>query len=346
MKRKVAEHSGKDKILAPTVKNMFDEIKEELESLKKIVGAKEENVADKVSKEVIITKKAVGNRKKKKINATKHSKEDEIVAPTVEEKFDEIKSVDVKNENIVEMESKVMKVNVEELNDLKVDKKMFDEIKDEPENSRKIVDPKDENVVEKVSKVTKVENFEENDLKVEENDLKGDKIVFDEIKEEHPKKDEILAPTVKEMFDEIKEELENLKTFNKKLVAVKNENIAEKESKVKKVKVDEENDLKVDKIVFDELKEELENLKTFNKKLVDEVNDLKRDKNDDGVNDVKKMVDKKDANEDEDKDRKNEIVSYEVEGGMVNKVTKLKNEGECENDEKMDGNLAPIKEIF
>ena len=52
----------------------------------------------------------------------------------------------------------------------------------------------------------------------------------------HSRKDEILAPTVKEMFDELKEELESLKKFNKKLVDSKNENIVEIESKVMKVK--------------------------------------------------------------------------------------------------------------
>ena len=43
-------------------------------------------------------------------------------------------------------------------------------------------------------------------------------MILKRIKLCYPKKDEILAPTVKEMFNEIKEELENLKTFNKKLV--------------------------------------------------------------------------------------------------------------------------------
>ena len=63
------EHSGNDETLAPNVKTVFDELKEELESLKelnkKLVDAKEENVAEKVSK-VIITKKAVGIRKPEK----------------------------------------------------------------------------------------------------------------------------------------------------------------------------------------------------------------------------------------------------------------------------------------
>ena len=180
------------------VKNMFDGIKEELESLKKIVDAKDENIAEKVSQ--------------------------------------------------------VIKVKVHEVNDLKVDKNMFDDIKDELEKLKKVVHAKGENASEEVSEVIITKK------------AVGSRKHKKKIK---AKKDEIVAPTVKEMFDEIKS------------VNVKNENIAKKESKVKKVKVNEGNDLKVDKIVFDELKEELESLKTFNKKLFDEVNDLKRNKNDD-----------------------------------------------------------------
>ena len=107
---KTANYSREDESLAPSVKNMFDEIKEELEDLKKIVDTKGEHVAEKVSK-VIITKKAVGNRKqKKKIKATKHSKKEEKVAEKV---------------------SKVMEVKVDELNDLNVDRIEFDKIKEE-----------------------------------------------------------------------------------------------------------------------------------------------------------------------------------------------------------------------
>ena len=54
---KSTKHSKTDEILAPTVKNMFDKIKDELENLKKIVDVKEENVAEKVSKVSIIKSK-------------------------------------------------------------------------------------------------------------------------------------------------------------------------------------------------------------------------------------------------------------------------------------------------
>ena len=104
----------------------------------------------------------------------------------------------------------------------------------------------------------------------------------------------------------------------------------------------------MDKTVFYELKEELESLKTFNKKLVDEVNDLKRDKNDDErVNHVKKMVDKKDIIEDEDKDSANKALNNEVEGDVVEKCVKSETNRKCEDDDKTDENLASsIKEIF
>ena len=160
------------------------------------------------------------------------------------------------------------------------------------------------------------------------------------------------------LFDEIKEELEILK----KIVEAKDKKVVEKVSKVVEVKVDELDDLKVDKNVFDEIKEELDSLKKIvhakdenvaqkvskaTKVKSDKVNDLKDDKKDDERgNNVKKMVDKKDVIKEEDKDRKNETVSHELEGGMVEKVTKLKIEGEFENDKKKDENLAPIKEIF
>ena len=58
----------------------------------------------------------------------------------------------------------------------------------------------------------------------------------------HSRKDEILAPTVKEMFDELKEEFESFKTFNKRLVEV----AVEKEIELEAMKIKGElNDLKV-----------------------------------------------------------------------------------------------------
>ena len=117
------------------------------------------------------------------------------------------------------------------------------------------------------------------------------------------------------MFDEIKEELEILKKFNKELVDAKNEIIADKESKVMKVKIDE-------------------------------VNDHKEDKNDDERgSDVKNMVDNKDVIEDE--DNVNKTFYNESEGDMVEKGTKSETASKCKNDEKTDDKLAPSKkEIF
>ena len=78
----------------------------------------------------------------------------------------------------------------------------------------------------------------------------------------HSKKDEILAPTVKKMFDELKVEHASIKTCDQKLIDANDENITKKISEVMKVTIDQVlNDLKMDKIVFDGIKEELESLK-------------------------------------------------------------------------------------
>ena len=130
---------------------------------------------------------------------------------------------DVKKEIVAEKESKVMKVKVNEVNDLKVDKIVFDEIKEEFESfktfDKKLVEVAVEKGIE--LKAMKVEH-ELKDLKDNEN-----------------------------MFNKIKEELKN----SNETVDAKDENIVEEESKVKKEYV-EVNDLKMDKIVFYELKED------------------------------------------------------------------------------------------
>ena len=129
----------------------------------------------------------------------------------------------------------------------------------------------------------------------------------------HSRKGEILASTVKEMIDEIKEELESIKKFNKKLVHAMDENIAGKVSKVMKAKIDE-------------------------------VNDLKGYKNDDERgSDVKNMVDKKDVIEDEDEDSVSKTFNNEADGDMVEKCTKSEIESKCENDKNIDEKLAPSK---
>ena len=364
--RKVEEHSGIDETLASIVKNMYDETKEELENLKKIVDAKEENVAEKVPK--VITEKAVGNRKqKKKVKATKYPKKDEILDPTVKEMFDEIKDelkntkkiVDAKDGNIVEKESRGVKVIVEKVNDLKVDKTEFDEIKEELESlkkfNKKLVDAKNEDIVDRIE-FDEIKEELESLKKV--GDAKDDSVAEKVSKVIQVKVDEVLNDLKmdKVVFDKLKDELESLKTSNKKLV-------------------DEVNDLKVEKTVFDKIKEELESLKTFNKKLfevaveketeltamkVKGVNDVKKsDKKVEEVLDVddpiKKLVWSNDKNAegyenkvigDEDEDGANETVSHEVEVGMVNQVTKLKFEGERGNNEKADEDVPSVKEIL
>ena len=141
----------------------------------------------------------------------------------------------------------------------------------------------------------------------------------------HSRKDETLAPSVKEMFDaakaqellvenmpeppqedEIEEKLERLKKFNKKFTDKKNENYAKMESQVLKVKADEMNDLKKDK------------------------NDNKRSNN------VEKMEKDADDYEDVSEHEVSEDETFDVKiKENVNEVcTKSKNKNKCENNEK------------